>query len=130
MQNRVEARRSSGQAMVEFALLFPLLTLLLFAIVQYGLMFAAYITVRNASVLGARQATLYQRTAAEAQEAALNALTPMLDRTRGTAVLTTTTVGGRTGVVMTVSYNMPLIIPFVVPGTGNTRTLTARTVMQ
>ncbi len=44
-----------GQTMVEFALILPLLLLLLFGIIEFGLIFHAWLTVEN----GARQAARY-----------------------------------------------------------------------
>ena len=48
--------RSSGQAMVEFALVAPVLFLVLIAIFQFGQAFTDYIQVTNAARDGARKA--------------------------------------------------------------------------
>ena len=53
---RRAAGRSSGQAMVEFALVAPVLFLLLIAIFQFGQAFTDYIQVTNAARDGARKA--------------------------------------------------------------------------
>jgi Flp pilus assembly protein TadG len=47
-----------GQALVEFALVVPLLALLLFAIIQYGFIFNAYMNVRHAAFVTARSVAL------------------------------------------------------------------------
>lgn len=49
-----------GQALVEFALVIPLLMVVLFAIVQFGTIMNAYITVTDAARSGARQLALEQ----------------------------------------------------------------------
>lgn len=53
-------RREEGQALVEFALVLPLVLLILFAIIQFGLMLNTYVTVSDAARSGARQLALEQ----------------------------------------------------------------------
>ena len=48
-----------GQNLVEFALLLPVLMYILMGIMQFGLIFAAYITVNNAVREGARWGSIY-----------------------------------------------------------------------
>lgn len=48
-----------GQNIVEFALLLPILMYILMGIIQFGLIFAAYITVNNAVREGARWGSIY-----------------------------------------------------------------------
>ena len=126
--------RKSGQSLVEFALTLPLLALLLFGICQYGLIFAAIITVRNASAVGARYAVVGTPSTSSIQAVAKAAVGPMLDTNKVTSVtVTNTTVGGASGAMqVTVNYDLPLIIPFVVPGktAGSTLALSATTVMR
>ncbi|HVW19162.1 MAG TPA: TadE/TadG family type IV pilus assembly protein [Solirubrobacteraceae bacterium] len=47
-----------GQALVEFALVLPLLCLLLFGIVEFGLMFFKYVDLTSAARDGARQVSV------------------------------------------------------------------------
>jgi len=123
--------------MVEFALVLPLLALVLFAIIQYGFIFSAHITLRNATAVGARYATLSNPKPTEAQikDVTRNAISPMLQIANITAVNVTSnvTVGATAGAYsVQIQYNLPLIIPFVVPGksSGDTLTLSATTVMR
>jgi Flp pilus assembly protein TadG len=51
-------RREEGQALVEFALVSPLLLLILFAIIQFGIMLSDYITVTDSARIGAQQLAL------------------------------------------------------------------------
>jgi Flp pilus assembly protein TadG len=51
-------RGQEGQAMVEFALVIPLLLLLIFGIVQFGILFNNYLTLTDAVRAGARQAAV------------------------------------------------------------------------
>ena len=48
-----------GQNLVEFALLLPILMYILMGIMQFGLIFAVYLTLNNAVREGARWATIY-----------------------------------------------------------------------
>jgi Flp pilus assembly protein TadG len=50
------ARRTRGQAMVEFTLILPLLLLLIFGIYQFGQAYSNYIQVTNAARDGGRKA--------------------------------------------------------------------------
>ncbi len=52
------ARRESGQAYVEFALILPLLLLIVMGIIQFGNAFRTYITLTDAVRVGARQAAV------------------------------------------------------------------------
>ena len=49
-------RREDGQAMVEFAMVLPILVVLLLGIVQFGIIFNNYETMTDAARVGARQA--------------------------------------------------------------------------
>ena len=57
-----KARNERGQTFVEFALALPILTVLLFGIIQFGIVFHDYVTVTDASRAGARKAAV-SRTA-------------------------------------------------------------------
>ena len=52
------ARDERGQALVEFALVLPILALLLFAIVQFGIVFTQYLALTDAVRAGAREAAV------------------------------------------------------------------------
>ena len=51
-------RREDGQAIVEFALVVPVLALLLFGITQFGLAFRDYLAITDAARVGARAAAV------------------------------------------------------------------------
>jgi len=55
---RLDARSERGQTMVEFALVVPVLVLILFAIVQFGVAFKDYVTLTDAARVGARKAAV------------------------------------------------------------------------
>jgi Flp pilus assembly protein TadG len=56
--NTTRRNRQQGQALVEFAILLPVLLLLLLGIVQFGLAFNNYIQVTSAAREGARKASV------------------------------------------------------------------------
>jgi Flp pilus assembly protein TadG len=56
MRLRTRLRNEDGQAIVEFALVLPLLMGLLLGIVQFGIIFNNYETITDAARVGARQA--------------------------------------------------------------------------
>jgi Flp pilus assembly protein TadG len=66
---RRSLRDERGQAMVELALIVPVLALLLFGIVQFGIVFHHYITVTDAARAGARKAVVSRRDASPAATA-------------------------------------------------------------
>src|SRR5450755_4321380 len=55
---RRRRRREEGQTLVEFALVLPVLLLVLLAILKFGLMFNHYLTLTDAVRAGARQLAL------------------------------------------------------------------------
>lgn len=58
MTKRVEIRAERGQTMTELALVLPVLVLLLFGIIQFGVTFNHYITLTDAVRAGARKAAV------------------------------------------------------------------------
>ena len=70
MTGTQELRSERGQTAVEFALVLPLLCLLLFAVIQFGIVFNNYETITDAARAGARQAILIRLAAATPASAA------------------------------------------------------------
>jgi Flp pilus assembly protein TadG len=63
-RQRITSER--GQTMVEFALIAPLLCLILFAIVQFGIVYSSYVTLTDATRAGARKAAVSRQEPAPA----------------------------------------------------------------
>jgi Flp pilus assembly protein TadG len=55
MQKRFSFRNEKGQSMTEFALVLPILALLLFGVIQFGIVFNNYIQLTDAVRAGARK---------------------------------------------------------------------------
>lgn len=51
-------KEQKGQALVEFALVIPILLLIIMAIIEFGIMFNSYLVLTNASREGARLASV------------------------------------------------------------------------
>jgi Flp pilus assembly protein TadG len=125
-------RQERGSQLVELGLVLPVLTFVLFSIIQYGYLYGAYITIRNASAVGAREAIISTNTA-DIVNLAQAAVGPLLVPSSLTVTPTPTNINGRAGMVVKVSYPFKLMIPFVVPGrnaNSSIRTITATTTIQ
>jgi len=58
MTNRIRLKNERGQTMTEFALVLPVLALVLFAVIQFGIVFNNYVTLTDATRAGARKAAV------------------------------------------------------------------------
>jgi Flp pilus assembly protein TadG len=58
VHQRTDSRSERGQAMVEFALVLPVLMFILLAIIQFGIAYNDYVTLTDAVRTGARQAAV------------------------------------------------------------------------
>ena len=63
-------RNERGQTMVEFALVVPILCLVLFGILQFGALYNDYVTLTDATRVGARKAATSRHEANPAGAAA------------------------------------------------------------
>jgi len=87
---RIRSREERGQTLVEFALVLPLLGLLIFGIIQFGILFYTYIDLTSAAREGARKASV-SRTDANAiktVKATIAAATSVVDDTADTITVT------------------------------------------
>jgi Flp pilus assembly protein TadG len=103
--NRQVSKNERGQAMVEFALVLPVLLMLVFGIIQFGILFNRSLTVADAVRAGARQGAVSrtlpggpaaQRAAAEARvrSAAAGSLSDAGDPTALVVTVTSTFAQG------------------------------------
>jgi Flp pilus assembly protein TadG len=123
-------KKDDGQAMVELALILPVLLLIIMGIFEFGFMFNNYLTLSNVSREAARYASL-GGTDAQAVARATD-IAPNLDNNRLTIVITPTQANRGRGdslkVVVTYQYN--LLTPFLDGVIGNGIPLKAETVMR
>jgi Flp pilus assembly protein TadG len=60
---KIDIRSEQGQSLTEFALALPVLALLLFAVIQFGIAFNNYVTLTDATRAGARKAAVGRQSA-------------------------------------------------------------------
>jgi Flp pilus assembly protein TadG len=125
--------RESGGAMIEFALIAPLLILFIFGIVQYGQIYSAQITLGNAAAAGARYAALTNPapTATQVENVIKASISPLNVKALTTKVELAVNVGGvANSKRVTLNYNLPLLFPFIIPGiTGKSFPISVTNVM-
>ena len=123
-------RKKEGQAMVEFALVLPILILILFGIFEFGMIFNSYLTINAASREGARVASVGADDA-EIASTVVN-FTPTLDSSNiSVAVTPDDTIrthgdSAKVSVDYVHSVNTPIIRNII----SNTITLHAETTMR
>ncbi len=99
-------RNENGQALVEFALVAPLLFLILFGIIQFGIAFMHSVTLTDAVRAGARKAAV-SRSAADPTQATKNALLGAATDLDPSKVSTTVTSTWQSGSTVTVAATYP-----------------------
>jgi Flp pilus assembly protein TadG len=131
IQGAMAQRDQDGAAAVEFALLLPLLVLLLFGLIQFGIAFNTKIQATNAAREGARMAVVGIDDWADVggglafwQAVQQNAGVGDIDN----CVLDTTDVVGGT-LTVTFDYPLDLVIPFM-PNPPSWQTGTAQATMR
>jgi Flp pilus assembly protein TadG len=62
VKKRIQIRNEQGQTMTEFALVLPVLALILFAVIQFGIVFNNYVTLTDAARAGARKAAVSRQS--------------------------------------------------------------------
>ena len=107
-----------GAVIAEFVLVLPLLVILLFAIIEFGIVFNRVQGLHNAAREGARVASLNQTTQAEIQARVTSALTGVTYTVAPVAIVTPTInqpCNGREGQTVEVVVNATYAtnIPFV-----------------
>jgi Flp pilus assembly protein TadG len=107
-----QGKGEDGQALVEFALVLPIFLLVLFAIVDFGMAFHAWITVTNSAREGARLGSVHASSTAIVQRVRDTASS--LQQANLTVTVTNADdQGGQPGesVVVDASYNYSLMTP-------------------
>jgi|LGVF01.2.fsa_nt_gb Flp pilus assembly protein TadG len=104
-------KSEKGQSLVEFALLIPLLILILMAIIEFGFMFNAYITISNASREGARLGSLGGSDAAVTERVADT--TDHLNQGDMTVTVTPALRSRGDMITVEVNYDYQLITPII-----------------
>src|SRR5918998_1307445 len=96
----------TGQTMVEFVIVAPVLLMLLFGVIQFGIVFNNYLTVTDAARIGARKAAVsrLETTPAALTEASVRAAAADLDRDKLEVDVDASTWTHGADVTVTASY--------------------------
>ena len=124
-------KKQEGQSMVEFALTFPILLLVIIGIFQFGAIFNGYVTVTNAAREGARVAVVGAEDA-EIEERVIRASTSLFMTPITTENIdispTERTVGQ--DVTVRVDGTVPIVIPGFNTIFGSAYTVSGESVMR
>ncbi len=129
MSKRIQLRAERGQTMAEFAIVLPVLMLVVFAVIQFGILFNNFVALTDAVRAGARTAAV-SRTAVDpvgATIARVQSATGDLDQTK---LGVTVTSGWQHGDDVTVSATYPYSINLfgLIVQAGNLKTSTTERV--
>jgi Flp pilus assembly protein TadG len=114
MRRNINTKAEDGQALIEFTLVAPLLFLILFGIIQFGIAFMHSVALTDAVRTGARKASV-SRSAADptgaSMSAVLNAATDLDQSTLASRINVSTGAAGWTqGGSVTISATYPYSI--------------------
>lgn len=129
-RNKAHRNKARGAVMAEAAIVLPVMMLLVFGVIQFGFLFAAQITLRNASALAARVAVLESASAAQITQAARDAVAPLLDPAQVAVVIDHPTVNGAAATKVTLTTNYPLFASFVMHRADGVMPLSAATTLR
>lgn len=124
LNNLIKSER--GAAAVEFALLLPILVLLVIGIMQFGILFNYYISITHAAREGVRWAALEnpESTVKQKTIAAAPSLNPLLTESNITVSNPAPTIENQGDpVTVTVSYTVPIDVPLMQTFLGSSFTL-------
>ena len=125
----IDIRSEQGQSLTEFALALPVLALLLFAVIQFGIVFNNYVTLTDATRAGARRAAVGRRLANpqnETVKAVRNSASDLDQSDLSVSVSSTWQAGADVAVTATYPYSISLL--GLVVKTGNLSSTTTERV--
>ena len=128
LDNRKNNKKITGQALVEMAIILPILIALIFGMTDFARVLNAYLATTEASREGARVAALSGNDAAVVL--AVNAAVPNLDSTRLTVTALPATRSRGDAVTVTVTYSIDIITPLVNTMLTNPMPITSQTIMR
>jgi Flp pilus assembly protein TadG len=107
MKKRTDITSEQGQTMAEFAVVLPILVVLLFGIMQFGIAFNNYVTLTDAARAGARKAAVSRNSgdpAGDCKKAVLAAADNLDKSVLDPRVTCNSSWGAGTDVEVTASY--------------------------
>ena len=122
------AKDEEGQTMAEFAIVLPILVVLLFGIVQFGILFNNYVTLTDAARAGARAAAVSRQSGdpVGAATSAVRASSADLNQgSLGVGVSSSWAPGSQVTITATYPYSISLLGWVVTSGNLTTKTTEA-----
>ena len=122
--------KRDGQALVEFAIILPVLILIIAGIIEFGMMLNSYLTIQNASREGARYGIMGANDT-EIIQVVRNS-SPNLDGSKLSIEITPGDASRKSGDTINVKviYDYDLIVPIISNLLGNTVELKSETSMR
>jgi Flp pilus assembly protein TadG len=124
-ERRIQINEERGQTLTEFALVLPVLALVLFALIQFGIVFNNYITLTDATRAGARKAAVGRRLSdpvGSAVAAVRASATDLRQSDLGVTVSSTWQPGADVSVTATYPYKVSLLGMVVKSGRLSSKT--------
>jgi Flp pilus assembly protein TadG len=130
VKKRIQIRDERGQSMTEFALMLPVLALILFAVLQFGIVFNNYVTLTDAARAGARRAAVSREDPNRdaAVIAAVNDSASDLDLSKLSVPPPASTWDAGSDVTVTASYPYSISLLGIVVKSGSLTTRTTERV--
>jgi Flp pilus assembly protein TadG len=125
VKKRISIRNQQGQTMTEFALVLPVLAMLLFAVIQFGIVFNNYETLTDATRAGARKAAVSRQAsnpAAAAETAVRNSATDLKQSNLKVTINSTWQPSADVTVTATYPYKVSLLGLVVKAGNLSSKT--------
>jgi len=125
---RIRIRDERGQSMTEFAVILPILVVLLFGIVQFGILFNNYVTLTDAVRAGARAAAVSRQASdpvGNATSAVRSSAGDLNQSNLGVNVSSDWSPGSPVTVTATYPYSISLLGWVVTSGNLTTKTTEA-----
>lgn len=125
MNVKTQIRDEQGQTMTEFALVLPILALLLFAVIQFGIVFNNYVTLTDAARAGARRAAVSRQSSdpvGSTNTATRNSASDLNQGNLNVSVSSTWQPGADVAVTATYPYSISLLGMVVKSGRLSTTT--------
>jgi len=109
---KIELSSQKGQSLTEFAIALPILILLLFSVIQFGIIFNNYVTLTDATRAGARKAAVSRQLAnpsAATIQAVRDSASDLKQTDLNVTVTSAFTAGSDVTVTATYPYSLKLI---------------------
>jgi Flp pilus assembly protein TadG len=123
MKTKTDMKNERGQTMTEFAMVLPLLVVVLFAIIQFGIIFNDYVTLTDAARAGARTGAVSRLSTNPSAACVSQVQGAATNLTQANLTVTCTspwTPGSDVTVSASYPYNINLLGWVVASGTLNT----------